>query len=193
MKVRSSDPAISAHAHAQALITGEGVVLHPGRKHVFTDANAAGGIGIIVVEGMADGAAASPWPPTNVYEVLGGAGLAGLATRTQIRRALAEQRNILAEMTALLAVVRSQLERGEFTLVFDYWGVERWIQGSWRGAKHPATVAVIKACKDVIDEGGGARIEFKYQVAHQRTIIGRDDYAYWNGRADELASQGAVK
>jgi len=192
MKVRSSNPATSAREHAQAIINGDGVVLEPGRRYAFTDANAKGGIGIVIVDEGHDGIAmSSEWPPTNVYEVFERSKITGLASREQIAQALADQRNILAEMAALFAAVRTQPRQSELTVVYDYWGVEKWMQGSeWKEAKDPVTAAVVRACKDVIAQRGLA-VGFRYQVAHQSTIIGRDDFASWNGRADALATQAS--
>jgi hypothetical protein len=38
----------------------------------------------------------------------------------------------------------------------------------------------------------GLDVTYRHQPAHRSIWAGRDDYALWNGRADELADQGAA-
>lgn len=37
----------------------------------------------------------------------------------------------------------------------------------------------------------GLIVAYRHQRGHQSTCAGRDDFAYWNGRADKAATQAA--
>ncbi len=74
------------------------------------------------------------------------------------------------------------------TVVHDYKGVGAWMEGRWK-TKDRIVTAVIEACRRLVDEQH-LDVKYQHQRGHQSSWAGRDDYAYWNGRADELATRG---
>ena len=78
----------------------------------------------------------------------------------------------------------------KLTVVHDYEGVAAWLQGRWK-ADNPTVATIVEACRRLIRDGG-LDISFRYQEAHQSTWVGRDDFAFFNGRADALATEAGA-
>jgi hypothetical protein len=99
-------------------------------------------------------------------DAAGGAGVPGL-TRTRVTaEALGRLRTILAELAALLHVLR-HAPANHFTVVHDYESVAKWIQGDWK-ARDPM-LAVVEACRRLIQERGLA-VDLHHQPGHQSTL-----------------------
>jgi hypothetical protein len=58
----------------------------------------------------------------------------------------------------------------------------------WK-TKDVIVAAVIQACRQQVDERH-LDVSYRHQRGHQSSWAGRDDDAYWNGRADALATKG---
>jgi ribonuclease HI len=180
--------AVATREIADAMLSGPGVVLPPG-TYAFTDGNTAGGVGIVFVEQGPDGEQLVSETSTSVGEVFGGVGLPGLESSVSVAEALRKLRNVLAELAALYDALRNAPAGSALTIVHDYQGVSKWIEGDWREARIPVVRTIIEACSALRRERQ-LDVSFQYQPAHQSTWAGRDDYAYWNGRADLLATRG---
>jgi len=50
----------------------------------------------------------------------------------------------------------------------------------------PIVAAIIDASRDLVKDRRFS-LAFKHQRGHRATSAGRDDFAHWNGRVDELA------
>lgn len=181
---------VTSRQKAELILNGDGVKLPIGRW-AFTDANAAGGVGIVIIDQGADGEATSQETSTTVREILKGSGIPGLRTGTEVDKALGDLHNILSEMSGLYAVLKEAVRGSRFTVVYDYKGVEKWmVEGEWKDAKSPVIAALVTACKERIRECN-LHVSFQHQKGHSSTWAGRDDFARWNGRADELATQAS--
>jgi Caulimovirus viroplasmin len=174
---------------AEAML-GDGVVLLPG-LYAFTDGNAAGGVGVVVLEqGMGD-AGVIHEVSTTVAEVLAHAGIPGLESGEAVAEALGRLHNILAEMTGLYHALSIVPLGSTFTVLHDYEGVGAWMQRRWQ-VRDPIVAGVVEACRGVV-QSRKLKVTYRHQRGHQSTWAGRDDYARWNGRADELATQAAQR
>lgn len=181
---------VGSRQKAESILNGEGVKLPPG-IWAFTDANAAGGVGIVIVEQDANDEASLQESSATVQEILKYSGIPGLRTRTEVEKALGDLHNILSEMSGLYALLKEAIRESRFTVVYDYKGVEKWmVEGEWKEAKSPVIAALVAACKDQIRERD-LHVSFQHQKGHSSTWAGRDDFARWNRRADELATQAS--
>ena len=152
--------------------------LKPG-LYAFTDANALGGVGVVIVR-MAHDEGADPEVlsprDSSVLEVFDRAPI-GALTRGQVAEALRRLRNIVAEMVALYEALNELIRLpevapgSEVTIVHDYFGVASWMEAEvppgstmltdhafsdlafvhreWRPAKDAAISAVVRACRQV--------------------------------------------
>jgi hypothetical protein len=179
---------VTSMEKAQAILDG-GIPLPVG-SYAFTDGNADGGVGVVLVHQLTDAESSAHAISTSVHEVFGEAGLLGLESPEAVAAALADHRNILAEMAALYVVLRGAEPKSSFTVVHDYVGVAEWMdEGGWKAHK-PVLRAVAEACRTMIGEGR-LHVTFQHQKGHSSTWAGRDDFAYWNARADALATEGS--
>jgi Caulimovirus viroplasmin len=181
--------AVSSRAQAEALLSGEGLRLTPGR-YAFVDGNAMGGIGVVLVERDATATRVVEEIGTTVYTVFGPARIPGLDGRPKITRAVDRLRNVLAELGALyLALTRAA--PGPLTVVHDYQGVGAWMEGRWQ-TKDPLVAEVVGACRDVV-RARGLTLAFRHQKGHESTFAGPNDWAAFNARADRLATDAALR
>jgi hypothetical protein len=182
--------AVSSPEKAQAILDGPGVIL-PRGSYAFTDGNSAGGVGVVLVEQGQEGPPSVREIRSSVREVFIEHGPAGLESPTEVDDASRRLRNVLAELAALYLALRTATPGGELTVVHDFEGVSAWTEGRWK-AKDPVVAALIDRCGLLIEERG-LRISFQQQNSHRSTWAGRDDYVYWNSRADALASEGSSR
>lgn len=124
-----------------------GIRLAPG-LYAFTDANAVGGVGVVIVR-MPGGETSEPviLEPkcsSSVVRILERTPIAGV-THVQVVDAVRRLRNILAEMVALFEALNQLTAHqdvapgSQITLVHDYFGVSAWMQA---GAPPGATVRI---------------------------------------------------
>lgn len=186
---------VETRAEAEAILSGRGVVL-PSGSYVFTDGNALGGVGVVLVE-MAVGNRAEPeikdQIAASVAEVFDNFEIAGLDSPAAIEAALTRCRNVLAEMAGLYLGIRRLPARKPATVVHDYDGVGAWMEDGlakpWRKAKDPVLGAVVSACRVLRDEKG-IELSYRQQRGHRSDWAGRHDFARFNRLADELATKG---
>jgi hypothetical protein len=183
--------AVASREQAEAMLRGEPTVLPPGR-YAFVDGNHMGGIGVVLVE--ADGGAGVPRPvrevATTVYEVFR-AGLPSLDTRPKITAAANRLRNVLAELGGLFKALELAPAGEALTVVHDYEGVGAWLEGRWK-ARDPLVAEIVAACRARIADRGLA-VTFRRQSGHTSTYAGRNDFAAFNARADQLATEAALR
>lgn len=184
---------VESYEEAQALLDGTGVVLPPG-LHVFTDGNHQGGVGVVVVW-MPEAPRSAPVVvtkiATSVGQVFYGGAIPGFAGDEAIRDALSRVRNVLAELAGLYVALWQAPAKSQLTIVHDYEGASAWLEGRWKAAD-PIVKAVVTECLELAKRKG-LRLEFVWQRGHTSAWAGRHDLARFNGRADELATQGATK
>lgn len=173
---------------AEAMLAG-GVVLSPG-IHAFTDGNAAGGVGVAILDMGPDAYRVLHEIATSVSAVFVGNGVPGLESEQQVGDALGRLHNILAELAALYHALGLVEPGSALTVVHDLEGIEAWMSGRWK-RKDPIVAAVIEVCHRMIDDRG-LEASYRHQRGHQSSWAGRDDYATWNKRADELATRGGA-
>ena len=175
---------------AQAMLTGSGVVLSPG-LHVFTDGNSLGGVGVVVAW-MPDEPEADPTVvaeiSTSVGHVFYDGSIPGLNDREKVEAALAQSRNILAELGGLYLALWQAPEHAKLSIVHDYEGVGKWMNEEWQ-IKDSVHQAVIVACKQ-LQESKNLDLTFVWQKGHTSSWAGRHDLARLNARADALATLG---
>ena len=177
---------VDSREKAEAMLGG-GIAL-PGGTFVFTDGNAAGGVGVVVVHVDGDGDVFPSEIATSVDRVFRGSGIAGLHTTEEVDEALGRLHNILAELAGLLHGLRLMPRGRAATIVHDYEGISAWMQERWK-INHPTVQVVIEACRREIEERE-LEVSYRHQRGHQSSWAGRDDFARWNGRADKLATEG---
>lgn len=178
---------VSSREEAEAILSGAGVRLAPGR-YLFVDGNAEGGLGVVyaVLRDVEAGPAVVAERGATVFDALAGQGLAGLGTPEEIRDALGRLGNVLAEIAAAwVGLARMGLDPGPVTLVHDYEGVGAWLAGRWR-RKDPVVAALVEASLRAAAERGLGPTFVQYP-GHRSAWAGRHDYAALNARADQLA------
>ena len=181
---------VSSREIAEAMLSGEGLQLEPG-LYAFVDGNAMGGIGVVLVEQREAEPAATREIATTVYDVFARAGIPGLDTRSKITAATDALQNIIAELGALYAALQQVPRESTLTVVHDYEGVGAWLEGRWK-AKNPLVAEIVSACRRLL-EGRALRVRFRHQRGHESTFAGRNDFARYNGRADKLATEAALR
>lgn len=180
---------VKSREEAQAILDGTGVVLPPG-LYAFTDGNALGGVGVVIVRvgEQSNEPQVIHEIATSAGQVFNAVGIPGLESDREVDDALGRLHNILAEMAALYAALREVSVRVEITIVHDYKGVSAFMEGRWQ-AKDPIVESVVSACHDLAAEKE-LQLRFLHQHGHMSTWAGRHDLARFNGRADALARQG---
>jgi ribonuclease HI len=180
---------VASREHAEALLRGDGTSLGPG-LYGFVDGNHLGGVGVVVVKQDAGGdPQVIEQMGATVIEVFLGMGVPALGSALAIRATLARLRNVLAELGALHLALRLVPEGAQLIVVHDYEGVGAWIEGRWR-AKDPVVREIVEAASALIARRR-LTVTFRHQRGHQSTWAGRDDFAYFNARADALATEAA--
>jgi hypothetical protein len=175
---------VESEARARAVLRGERVLLAPG-LYAFTDGEGDwGGIGVVFVDQPPAGEPRVREISTDVFAVFAGAGIPSLASKAAIERALNEIRNVLSELGALHLALRECPERAALTVVHDYEGVGAWMEQRWK-IKNPIVRDVIAACRALIERRRLA-VTYRRQPGHAAADF--DRYAFYNRRADELAS-----
>ncbi|MGH2766602.1 MAG: hypothetical protein ACRDKA_11925 [Actinomycetota bacterium] len=175
---------------AKAILDGRGVVLGPG-LHAFTDGNAAGGVGVVVVEGPRD---ERDQPDreiaTSVHAVFAGSGMEGLDTEADIKTLLTRVGAPSAEMAALYKAFVEVPEGSEVTVVYDFEGVGKLMQGNHAKARRPQMKLLLSAC---IAKAREKRLRPRYvhHPGHRSSWCGRHDLAHFNHCADALATEGS--
>jgi ribonuclease H-related protein len=181
--------AVPSRERAEAILRGEEVRLPPG-AYAFVDGNHLGGVGVVFVKQRADGSAEVREVGTTVYAVFQDAGIPGLETRRAITAAIDRLRNIVAELAALHAALAGTPPGVALTVVHDYEGVGAWMEGRWK-TRDPLVTAMVAACRDLIARRR-LTVTFRRQRGHTATVVGRDDFATYNARADALAAEAAM-
>jgi hypothetical protein len=179
--------AVAGRHIAEAMLEGPGISLDPGR-YAFTDGNADGGVGVVLVSVASDGTTEVEEIAKSVREIFDRSGIAGLESPEAIARATTQRRNEFTEMAGLYLALSRSKEGNHLTVVHDYKGVAEYIENRWQ-ARGSVTPAIVEACRILIRERK-LQVSFRYQPGHQSGWAGRDDFAYWNGRADRLAREG---
>lgn len=177
---------VDSREKAEKMLAG-GVLLEPG-TYAFTDGNALGGVGIVILESEPTGVRVDHEVATNVFDVFAAAHVEGLESREKVATALASLHNILAELGGLYGALAFAPANSTLTVVYDYKGIGAWMEDSWK-TKDAITTSVVAACKKLVADRR-LNVTYLHQRGHQKSWVGRDDYARWNGRADELATEG---
>jgi hypothetical protein len=124
-----------------------------------------------------------------VRAVFSGVGIAGLSTNASIDAALGRLRNVLAELGCIMPCDSSfRGRRSQSCTTGGAWGA--WMERRWR-RKDPTVSAVVLDCRQLVTDRG-LQVTYLHQRGHQSTWAGRDDYARWNARTDELADEGRM-
>lgn len=174
---------------AEAMLEGTGVCLPPG-DYAFTDGNADGGVGVVLVRERDGDTRSWTQVSTTVASVFRDDALRHLASRLEIADSLRKKRNELAELAALYHVLREAEPSSGFTVVHDYHGVAAYLDGRWKKMSR-IVESIVAASRRLLQDRWPEPPSFRYQPAHQSTLCGRDDYAHWNNLADKLATRAA--
>jgi ribonuclease HI len=179
--------AVASRELAEAMLRGDGTALTPG-LWAFVDGNHLGGVGVVIVEKSGDDQeSVVEQGGYTVYEVLASAEIPALPSKKAINDALGKLRNILAELAGLYLALTLVSEGSEVTIVHDYEGVGAWMTGRWK-AKDPIVAQIAAACHGIVQRRR-LRVAYRHQRGHQSAWAGRDDFAYYNGKADALATE----
>jgi ribonuclease H-related protein len=178
---------VASRELAEAMLRGEGTALTPG-LWAFVDGNHLGGVGVVLVEKRGDDdETIVEQGGYTVTEVLAGAGMPELASRTVVHAALARLRNVLAELAALYLALTLLPDGATVTVVYDYEGVGAWMEGRWK-ARDPLVATLTRAAR-ALAERKRLQVRYHHQRGHQSAWAGRDDFAHYNARADQLATE----
>jgi hypothetical protein len=153
------------------------------------DGNHLGGVGIVFVKRKRSGEAITKKISTTVYQIFTEAKLPGLHSPAAIGTELKRVRNVLAELAGLYKALGHIASGTSLTIVYDYKGIEAWLKGSWK-ARDPIVAEIVKACERIIADKS-LKVRYRYQPAHQAQTTAYNDFAFYNGIADSLATQGA--
>jgi len=178
--------AVRSRAEAEALLSGDGIALQPG-LYAFVDGNHLGGVGVVLVTQMPEESPQAQEISTSVEAVFTEAHIPSLVSSEAIASALARLRNVLAELAGLYEALRRLPDKASVTVVHDYAGVGAWLTGAWN-TKDSTVKEVVEVCRGVIAAKELTAV-FRYQPGHESTFAGRNDFAFYNGRADQLAAQ----
>lgn len=98
-------------------------------------------------------------------------------------QASAESRQVLGELSAVMRACIYAIQNGykDITIVYDYEGVEKWLNGEWKCKKDTT-----KGYKEFMESKvfPNLNITLKWTKSHNNNK--------WNDRADELANLGRV-
>lgn len=182
---------VSTREEAHSILNGTGVVLPPG-AYAFSDGNALGGVGVVLVQmsERADEPVAKKEIATSVHEIFRDRPLPGLTSADEVQGALDRRRNILCEVAALFVAIEEIPAGSDVTIVHDYVGIADWMEKRSRPPRDAALKSVITECMQV-SERKRLKIRYLHQPGHRSTWAGRHDLARFNARADALATQGS--
>jgi hypothetical protein len=121
---------VDSREEAEALL-GDGIILPPG-TYAFTDGNAVGGVGIVVLEQGPDSVRLMHEVSTTVSRVFAGTGTPGLESEDEVAAALAKLHNILAELAGLYHALLLIPLGKSITIVYDYKGIGAWMGNAGR-------------------------------------------------------------
>jgi hypothetical protein len=113
--------------------------------YAFIDANERGGVGVVFVK-QRDGTPVVKEVSTSVTQVFSGSTIPGLDSRDAVLDALAQFRDILAQVAGLYYVIDHIAPGTAFTLVHAYNGLAHWMQGRWQ-MKDALVREIIGACQ----------------------------------------------
>lgn len=183
---------VSTREEAKSILNGTGVVL-PSGSYAFSDGNAIGGVGVVLVQmsDKADEPVATKEIATSVHDIFRDRPLPGLASADEVQEALDRRRNILSEIAALFVAIEEISAGSKVTIVHDYVGVADWMEKRSRPPRDAALKSLVSECMQMSET---KRLEIKYlhQPGHRSTWAGRHDLARFNARADELATKGSA-
>lgn len=114
------------------------------------------------------------------------------ASDAEIREALDRQGNALAEITACYLALQVMEVGVPITIVHDNAAVGDWLEQRSKVRKSGVLRSVVEHALTLL-ERKNPRPGFRHQYGHRSDWVGRDDYARYNQRADELADQGAER
>ena len=177
--------AVSSRAEAERALHGVPLTL-PRGTYAFLDGNHRGGIGIVFVQQLRDGRTVKE-VSTTVDQVFGDSAIPGLSSPESIREALDRIRNILAELGALYEALHRIAPKTALEVVHDYVGIEAWMRGRWR-TKDSLVRAIVSTCRRLVEEKQ-LEIEFRHQRGHASTFLSKNDFARYNAKADQLATE----
>jgi hypothetical protein len=174
---------------AKAILNGPGVVLGPG-LHGFTDGNAPGGVGVVLVDGPRDDDdPAVAEIATSVREIFLRSGREGLDTEADMENLLSHGASAVAEMAAVYRALSEVSPGAEVTIVSDYDGVAK-LMGGVAKPKKPFMKQLVAASLALAREKG-LRARYVHHPGHRSSSCGRHDLALFNQCADALATEGS--
>lgn len=180
--------AVTSRAAAEAILSGSGVYLSPG-VYAFVDGNHGGGVGVVFVLKRPDGREVEKELSSSVGPVFADSKIPGLTSASEIIDALGRLRNVLAELAALYMALRHVAKSTRLTVVHDYEGIGAWMTDRWK-ARDALVARIIAACRELCTRKA-LSVDFLHQRGHKSTFAGRNDFARYNAKADELAAGGA--
>ena len=180
--------AVSNRAEADRVLRGVPLSL-PHGTYAFLDGNHRGGIGIVFVRQLRNERTIRE-VSTTVDQVFGDSAIPDLSSPESIRQALGRIRNILAELGALYEALRRIAPKTALKVVHDYEGIEAWMRGRWR-TKDSLVRAIVSTCRQLVEEKQ-LHIEFRHQRGHASTFLSKNDFAHYNAKADQLASEARI-
>lgn len=191
---------VPSRREAEALLRGQdskpppGVRAGQGSKlqsgvYAFVDGNHLGGVGIVFVKQKRSGPPVVKEISTTVDRVFAEAGLPTLQSPEAIYSELKRVRNVLAELAGLYKALDHISPNTHLTIVYDYEGVGAWLKKRWK-ARDPLVAEIVEACERLIREKS-LKVRFRHQRGHQSSDGGQNEFAFYNGLADSLATRGA--
>jgi len=179
---------VSSRREAEALLHGQDLKLTPG-VYAFVDGNHLGGVGIVFVKQKKSGQPVIKKIFTTVDRVFAEAKLPTLHSPNAIDSELRRVRNVLAELAGLYKALDHISPNTQLTIVYDYEGVGAWLKGKWK-ARDPLVSEIVRACEKLIADKS-LKVKYRYQRAHQSQEANHNEFAFYNGLADSLATKGA--
>lgn len=175
---------------AEAILDGRGVALGPG-LHAFTDGNAQGGVGVVLVEGPRE-RDETPLSEvaTSVRTVFVGSGRDGLDREADIDSVLSRNAPAVAELAAVYRAFVEVPMGAEVTVVSDYDGVGKLMRSAEAKPQKRHMKFLVAACIAIAGEKG-LRPRYAHYPGHRSSWCGRHDLAHFNYCADRLAREGS--
>lgn len=126
---------------------------------------------------------------TSVGRIFGDGVIPRLGNPQEIRKALQESRNVLAELAGLYLALWQAPTGANLTIVHDYEGVAKHFDSAWK-TRSATLKGIVEACKD-LEKHKRLTLKFVWQRGHTSHWAGRHDPAKLNARADELATEAS--
>src|SRR5262245_46014691 len=178
---------VPSRERAEQILRGESVTL-PSGVYAFVDGNHRGGVGVVFVKQRSDRRVTREIS-TNVFSVFEGAGVLALKTEECIQQELTRLRNVLAELAGVYQALTHIARETSLTIVYDYEGIGAWLENRWR-TKDSTVGEIIETCRRLI-LSKQLTIAFRHQPGHESTLVSKDEFVFFNQRADRLATEGA--